>query len=62
MRTPKYKILQEIYHTTPDSKKGIIVDIIYHYNNDNLMYIISTGFDEEFTCYERELTTEKTFY
>jgi len=61
MKQPRYKLLQKVYHITPDSELGVITDIIYHYVDDCIVYRITTGFEKEFYCKEFELTDEKTF-
>lgn len=57
----KYKIGQEVYHTTPDSPIGLITDIRFSYCNNRPAYLVSVGFGEEFICEEHELTEDKRF-
>jgi hypothetical protein len=56
---PKYKMLQEVYHVTPESPKGVIINIRYSiiYGID---YNVTFGVDSDVWCYEHELTTERS--
>mgnify|MGYP006879606773 CR=1 FL=1 len=59
----QYKLGQFIYHNTPESNKGIIIDITYSILTRLVMYKVAfgRGVDDEVLCYEHELTETKTF-
>ena len=54
---PKYKIDQEIYHITPESTKGIIVDINYNVRTNQISYnvLFGRGMEDNLWCFEYEL-------
>jgi uncharacterized protein (UPF0303 family) len=60
---PKYKIGQNIWHITPESDKGIIVDISYKARTKEIMYnvIFGRGPDDDLWCHEFELIDSKQF-
>lgn len=59
----KYKIGQSVYHATPESDKGIIIDIRFSVLTQQITYVIAFGRREEdqIECYEHELTESKIF-
>ena len=59
--TPKYKILQTVYHITPESDEGVIIDISYKVSTDEIQYLVALGFNNEMWCLERELSSNKIF-
>ena len=61
MKSPKYSIGDMVYHVTPNSDSGIIVDIIYSYMNSRHTYLIAVGWGGEYVCEEYELTIDKIF-
>lgn len=61
MKNPKFKLYQKVYHITPDSREGIVTNIIYYYRSGNFVYEVSTGFGEEFYCKEEELSNSKSY-
>lgn len=62
MEKPKYNILDTVYHITPESPKGIVLNIKYLYLENRHEYLVSFGaVNDNMWCYEHELTTQKTF-
>lgn len=62
MIKPKFKIGQKVYHVTPDSDQGVILDCIYYLRSDRWMYMVTFGPDKNpIEYYEDELSTSKTF-
>lgn len=59
--TPKFNIGDEVYHNTPDSKKGIIVDILYYYSTDSFKYLVATDWSEKSFCTDIEISLNKIF-
>ena len=59
----KYDIGQFIYHNTPESDKGLIVDITYCLLTRLVSYKVAFGRrgEDEVWCYEHELTEGKIF-
>ena len=58
--TPKYEMLQKVYHLTPDSDAGVIIDVRWS-KGQGTTYLVSLGFNADAWCYEHELSTEKVF-
>jgi hypothetical protein len=56
---PIYKIGQKIWHNTPESQQGLIIDISYLVSTKEIKYCVAIGFDNEVWCLERELSDEK---
>lgn len=61
MTNNRFNIGDEVYHVTPDSDKGVVVEITYLYSVDRHVYTVATSWSTEFTCSEYELTTHKNF-
>jgi len=57
----RFNIGDEVYHITPESDKGVIVEINYVFSTDKCLYTVATGWNTEFICSEHELTFNKTF-
>jgi hypothetical protein len=57
----KYKIGQDIYHVTPDSPKGVIIDASYSFHTNKVSYAVAWDFSNESICAEHELTEDKIF-
>ena len=55
----KFNIGDKIYHKTPESPQGIIVDISYLLSTGEVKYCVAQGFKDECWCVERELTKDK---
>lgn len=56
---PKYDITDTVYHITPESEKGIIIDWKYHRIDNEIYYLVATGFGASHWCTQHELTEEK---
>lgn len=62
MNMPKFNIGDAVYHVTPDSDKGIVINIKYEYLTSLHEYQVAFSADtESIWYYEHELTTTKTF-
>lgn len=59
IRKPKFRIGEYVYHVTPDSEVGVVLNIFYDYQFKSHCYKISLGFGQLVECYEEELTDEK---
>lgn len=57
----KYNIGDYVYHNTPDSQKGLIIDVKYSFKNENFRYLVAVGFENEYDCDEDEITKDKVF-
>jgi len=55
----KYNIGDRIFHNTPESDVGLIIDILYYVATDEVRYLIAIGFNNEVVALERELSNEK---
>ena len=60
---PIFKINQEVYHITPYSDKGIIVDINYCVRTKQISYNVLFGrsIEDNIWCHEYELSENKVF-
>ena len=58
---PAFKIRQPVYHITPDSPKGYVINIRYNFFDKAFEYHVA--FSHEFSdwCYEHELILDKQF-
>ena len=58
-----FNIGDEVYHKTPDSDRGIIIDIKYSKLANKCQYVVSFGRLEvdQILCYEFELSKTKIF-
>lgn len=61
MKETAFKITQEVYHITPESPKGHVVDISYSYLNKRHLYRVAFSHEQSDWYEEHELTTEKRF-
>ena len=55
----KYQIGDYIYHRTPESEKGLIIDISYSVRKQEINYLVAIGFNNEVWCLEGEIQSEK---
>lgn len=56
---PKYNILEDIYHVTPESPLGVIIDIRYIYSDNKFEYLVAFDTKESLWYAEIELTKDK---
>lgn len=62
MNKPKFQIGERVYHVTPDSDQGVVLDCIYSLRSGRWMYLVTFGHDKNpIEYYEDELNTNKTF-
>lgn len=62
MKEPKYSIGDKVYHITPESDCGIVLDASFSMLNNRWMYLISFGIkDNDYWYHEHEISTTKTF-
>lgn len=60
IQPPIYKIGDEGYHITPESGKGIVINIQYEYLSKMHTYQVTFGPDiQSLWYYEHELSSEK---
>lgn len=57
----KYNINDDIYHVTPNSPKGVILDIVYYYKTKYLEYTVAWSHNETSFCSEDELSKTPKF-
>lgn len=53
---PKFTIKDEVYHTTPGSSKGIVLDIAYYFSVKQYKYYVTFGINNDAWCVEEELS------
>lgn len=60
---PKHGLGDYVFHATPDSPKGIIIDVKYSVLEQRIQYLIAFGpkEDDQILCYEHELSGNKVF-
>jgi hypothetical protein len=61
MKNNKFNIGDEVYHITPESDKGVIVEVTYMFSIDRYAYTVATSWNTEYVCSEHELTEHKNF-
>ena len=61
MNKPKYNIGDKVYHVTPESPVGIILDIIYTYSDDSNDYVVTFSHNEQLRCVEHEISLNKAW-
>lgn len=62
MRKPKFDIGDKVYHITPDSDLGIVLDCKYSMRFDIWTYTVTFSIDkDDMEFYEDELSITKTF-
>jgi uncharacterized protein (UPF0303 family) len=61
--TPIYELGQKVYHITPESDQGIIVDITYSVLKRTIQYNVVFGrhSEDDIWCYEQELSEGKIY-
>lgn len=55
----KFEIGDRVFHKTPESDVGIILDISHHQLTNQVTYLVALGFNNEVSCLEEELSKEK---
>lgn len=62
MNTPKFQIGDIVYHATPDSPKGIVIDIKYSYRTKENEYQVAFSPDtNSLWYYVEELSSSPIF-
>lgn len=61
MKKPKFQIGQEVYHITPESDTGVVIEINYSYAFNINTYTVATGWGVQHECAEHELSDSKIF-
>lgn len=61
MRKPKFEIFQKVYHITPESPQGVVINIRYLYIENTHEYLVAFEHDKSLWYSEYELSTSKTF-
>ena len=58
---PKFKINQHVYHVTPESPRGVVLDMSYSFYARQYLYLVTFGVENSpLHYYENELSVEKT--
>ena len=58
---PKYYVGDMVYHITPESDKGVIIDVKYHFYTGHFEYQVSFSQSESLWYYDCELSKNKSF-
>lgn len=58
-KNPKFNIGDKVFHISPDSPQGVVLDIIYYFKSETFNYMISWGHDYNSTVWEEELVVER---
>lgn len=62
MKEPKYNISDKVYHITPESDCGVVINIKYDYLTKQHEYQVSfSPHTESLWYYEHELSVNKLF-
>ena len=57
----KFNLGDEVYHVTPDSPKGVVLEIKHYHSTDSFEYLIAWGHMESSWALESELNYNKAF-
>lgn len=60
-KEPKFKIAQPIYHITPESSEGFVLDVRYSYLTGLHEYVVAFNHEASLTYYEHELSAHRTY-
>lgn len=58
---PRFALGQRVWHTTPESSCGVVVDARFSLKLEMWLYTIGIGFETESYCYESELSASKVY-
>ncbi len=58
--TSPYNIGQKVFHITPSSDPGIILEGRQYLSDGTWQYLVATGYGTSYWCGEEELSEEKT--
>lgn len=62
MRKPIFNMLDKVYHVTPESPQGVVIDIRYTYSTDMYEYQVAFSAESQSLWYfGLELSNTKTF-
>ena len=62
MKKNRFNVLDRVYHVTPDSPIGVVIDIRYIFSTMQYEYQVSfSPLEESYWYYEHELSENKTF-
>lgn len=62
MKKNKFNIGDKVYHITPESDQGVVLDCRYSIRENGWSYIVAFGAEREsLLYYEDELNQSKTF-
>ena len=56
---PEFEIGEKVYHITPESEQGIIIDISYLCSKSIVSYLVAIGWNNEVWALGRELSKTK---
>ena len=60
IKDPKFRILDDVYHITPESPKGIVINITYNVASRDFTYQVTFSAEEPAQWYyEHELSKER---
>ncbi len=62
MTNPKYNIGQSVYHVTPESDKGVVLDCIYSLRKNQWEYLVTFRANEQSLIYYEEELSENKIY
>lgn len=58
---PKFSIGDEVFHITPESPKGVVLDARYCLLARQWEYLVTYGYKDECICKQMELSKSKAF-
>ncbi|MPM33065.1 hypothetical protein SDC9_79632 [bioreactor metagenome] len=62
MTNPKFQIGEKVYHITPESDQGVVLDCTFSMRKGYWLYLVTFGPEKDsMDYYEDELSTSKTF-
>lgn len=55
---PKFQELEDVYHITPESPKGVVIDISYNVRTRRFLYLVTFSATEPSLWYQEEELTK----
>lgn len=55
----KFNIDDKVYHRTPGSPKGIVLEVRYWLSSDSYDYLVAWGYNDKSFCNEEELSDKR---
>lgn len=58
---PKFFLSEPVYHITPESRQGVVIDVRYSFAYKKYFYLVTFSHEESDWYSDVELSNDKTF-